>query len=83
MKPYEEIRTELKRGNRSHILADMLREMPASGVWRAILSEVSQKLREHGDGEIHVDACFVMDEQRYTTDQDDNTLTGNVVVHNE
>lgn len=58
MKTYDEIKDELKRGNRSHTLADMLREMPASSVWRTILNEVSQKLREHGDGEIHVEWCF-------------------------
>lgn len=33
-------------------------------------TEVSEKLREHGDGEIHVDACFVvMDKQRNELDE--------------
>jgi len=64
MKTYPEIIAELKLENRSHRLANMLREMPASTYWGPILQEVSEKLREHGDGEIHVDACFVMDAQR-------------------
>jgi len=68
MKTYLEITTELKADNRSHRLAEMLREMPASTYWGPILTEVSEKLREHGDGEIHVDACFVMDRQRNESD---------------
>lgn len=83
MKTYEEIKTELKLGNRSYVLADTLGEMPASGVWRSILNEVAQKLRELGDGEIHVEACFVMDKQRNPTDQDGDPSPGNVVLHKE
>ena len=83
MKTYLEITTELKLNNRSHKLAEMLREMPVSSYWGPILVEVSEKLREHGNGEIHVDACFVMDEQRNTTDQDGNPLPGHAVLHKE
>ena len=69
MKTYLEITTELKLENRSHRLADMLKEMPAASYWRDILTEISEKLREHGNGEIHVDACFVMDKQRNEDEQ--------------
>jgi len=69
MKTYLEITTELKADNRSHRLADMLKEMPAAAYWRDILTEISEKLREHGDGQIHVDACFVMDKQRNELDE--------------
>lgn len=64
MKTHEEIKIELKRSNRSHQLASMLGEMPASTYWRPILDEITEKLRKLGDGEVNVEACNVLMRQK-------------------
>lgn len=68
MKTYD----ELKRTNRSYRLAELLAEMPAAEYWRKILDEVSENLREKGDGEIHLERCFQLDAERMAAGHYDN-----------